>query len=179
MDIRRITGLALVVGLLFVGCGPTWVGPSRLDTWSGVGNAYVCLDLPVDSFEDAAAAIASWDRSLRQWRRLVPVVGPDGPGCSYSISETAAPRLDDPAAVAWASRIGGRKIQLLRGRYETDVEVIILHEMGHALGAQHVEGTLMNPTYDSISLRCPDVVTVSQVAAYNGLDMATLSWCQD
>ena len=175
---RRLAAAILTVGLLFGGCGPVWVGPTRVDTWGGVGNAYVCIDLPADSVEDAARAVSTWDRALRQWRRLVPVIGADD-GCSYVISETSTPHPTDPAAVGWASRIGGRRIQLLRGRYETDVEVIVLHEMGHALGAQHVDGTLMNPTYDTITLRCPDVVTVSQVAAYNGLDMATLSWCQD
>jgi len=169
---------------IFFGCEPMWIGPQRIDTWNGVQNAYVCLDLPANVLDEASSAVTSWDRSLRQWKRLIPVTGGAGivdefeVGCSYVVAEVDKPNAGDPLAVGWVSRIGGRYIYLRKGYYEEAVEVIILHELGHALGAQHVAGTLMNPTYDTITQKCPDVTTVSQVAAFNGLDLATLSWCK-
>lgn len=170
---------------VFFGCEPRWIGPRRIDTWNGVQNAYVCLDLPSGVLDEAADAVKTWDKSLRQWKRMIPVVGGDNitdefeMGCSYLITEVDKPNPGDPLAVAWASRIGGRYIYLRKGYYEEDIKVIVLHELGHALGAQHVAGTLMNPTYDTITRKCPDVTTVSQVAAFNGLDLSTLSWCED
>jgi len=167
-----------------LGCQPVWVGPGRIDTWNGVQTAYVCLNLPEETFEEASEAVKKWDRSLRQWKRMIPIQN-DGSiiseldGCSYIISEVDRPHPGDPLAVAWASRIGGKYIYLRKGYYEDDVEVIVMHELGHSLGAQHIAGTLMNPTYEQINEKCPDVYTVSQVAAYNGLDMSVLSWCKN
>ena len=188
VSVARATRFTVAAGLscllpIAMSCQPTWVGPARIDTWNGVQTAYVCLNLPPGVLDEASEAVRKWDRSLRQWRRFIPVQS-DGSilsefenGCSYLVSETNLPNPGDPLAVAWASRIGGKYVYLRKGYYENDVEVIVMHELGHSLGAQHVAGTLMNPTYQQINEKCPDVYTVSQVAAYNGLDMSTLSWC--
>jgi hypothetical protein len=171
--------------MVFFGCEPRWISPRRIDTWNGVQNVYVCLDLPSNVVDEASVAVNSWDKSLKQWKRMIPVMGGGNTtdefdlGCAYLITEVNKPNPGDPLAVAWASRIGGRYIYLRKGYYEEDVEVIVLHELGHALGAQHVAGTLMHPVYNTITQRCPDVTTVSQVAAFNGLDLAILSWCED
>jgi hypothetical protein len=171
--------------IIFFGCEPRWIEPQRIDTWNGVQNAYVCLDLPTTVASEAIEAVKLWDKSLKQWKRMIPVVGGTNItdefelGCSYLITEVNRSNPGDPLAVAWASRIGGRYVYLRKGYYEEDVKVIVLHELGHALGAQHVAGTLMNPTYNTITQKCPDVTTVSQVAAFNGLDLSTLSWCED
>jgi len=169
----------------FFGCEPRWIGPKRIDTWNGVQSTYICLDLPEKVVDEAAEAVKLWDKSLKQWKRMIPVVGGVKVtdefeiGCSYLITEVEKPNPGDPLAVAWTSRIGGKYIYLRKGYYEEDIKVIVLHELGHAFGAQHVAGTLMNPVYNTITSKCPDVTTVSQVAAFNGLDLSTLSWCED
>lgn len=185
--LSRLLAGSIVASIVtvFFGCEPRWIGPRRIDTWNGVQNAYVCLDLPADVVDEAVEAVKLWDKSLKQWKRMIPVVGGTNItdefelGCSYLITEVNRPNPGDALAVAWASRIGGKYIYLRQGYYEEDVKVIVLHELGHALGAQHVAGTLMNPTYNTITQKCPDVTTVSQVAAFNGLDLSTLSWCED
>lgn len=73
--------------------------------------------------------------------------------------------------------VGGREISLVKGRYEQDVTGILLHEIGHALGAQHVPGTLMNPRWTPGEFTCPDATTVAQVAAWNKVDLGLLQWC--
>jgi len=159
-----------------VACAPTWSVPARNGTFDTPETYTVCLDLPPAQRAEAHRAVEMWDRSLHQWKHLVAVDGANEP-CSFIISETSNNTTNDPMVIAWTSHVGGSEIFVLIGRYENDVTGILLHELGHALGAQHVPGTLMNDAWQRNLYVCPDVITVAQVAAYNHISLMLLSWC--
>lgn len=159
-----------------VGCAPMWSRPSTNGSFVPPVKAYVCVDLPPDQLPGARQAIVSWDKSLAQWKHLIVVDGIVEP-CTFIVREVTDPYVSDTHALAWASMVGGREVSLMKGRYEQDVTGILLHELGHAFGAQHVPGTLMNPTWSPHEFTCPDATTVAQVAAWNRVDLGLLSWC--
>lgn len=138
---------------------------------------YVCVDVPDAQMQPVKDGVRAWSRAIAQWK-VLEVVTDDSLGirCDYLIQETTDVAPGNENAVAWASDIGGHLIFLTKGRYEKDPTSIVLHEMGHALGAQHVAGTIMNESYIPGAV-CPDVVTVAQVAAWNHVNLGLLSWC--
>lgn len=61
-----------------------------------------------------------------------------------------------------------------------DLRTIVLHEIGHLLGAQHINtNSLMAPEYKRgfNEVSCVDKITAAQVASYNHLDLKTLNYC--
>lgn len=113
--------------------------------------------------------------AIHKWKNLQPVIGVSE-ACDYTIVESNE-KPAHPNALASTSGIGGREITLYKGRYEADTLGITLHEMGHALGARHMAGTLMAPQAQYNVYKCPDAATVAQVAAANDVDPSLLSWC--
>lgn len=165
----------LVLGML--ACGPAWRRPPNVANLDNPGKAYVCLELPADQMKAAEEAVQMWDKSLSNWKRFIPIASGNDSSCAFWVHETMEDHPKEPTALAWASMIGGREIYMHIGRYEKDTRGILLHELGHALGAQHIAGTLMNSHWFPGAFVCPDVQTVSQVAAYHGINLETLSWC--
>lgn len=70
--------------------------------------------------------------------------------------------------VVIADRVTGRNLK-----------TIIMHEMGHLLGAAHInsKGSLMNPTYGFDQVDCIDKMTVSQIAGYWDFPITELNYC--
>ena len=61
-----------------------------------------------------------------------------------------------------------------------NLKVIAMHEMGHLLGAYHVNlHSLMYPHYGLIkdAVQCIDKITVAQVATVQNLNLNTLNYC--
>jgi predicted Zn-dependent protease len=135
------------------------------------------MQIPEKSQPEARQALELWNKTVGTWKTLVPVDG-DSNNCDYTIKEVSIDMCPGTAsALACTNTIGGNIVYMRKGRYEKAVKWITLHEWGHVYGAQHVVGTLMNPTWEKLNTECPDIVTVAQVAAYNHLNLATLSWC--
>ena len=124
----------------------------------------------------ASEAVNEWNDSLKEWKKMVPIEGLKEP-CNYYIHETTHSTSEQ--SIAWTSMIGGKEINLVIGKYENITRQLVLHELGHALGAQHVPGTLMNPSYSPVKYRCIDATTVAQVAAWNQVDIGILRWCNN
>lgn len=179
MSLRPV--LLFLFAALVLSCSSTTAKkakvPGVLSSIDTDDTALVCVDLPENLVPLAMEAVEMWDHSIEKWKRLKPIRG-DEWRCSFWIHETTETLESKPEALAWASRIGGREIFMKVGRYEQDVKGIVLHELGHALGAQHVENTLMNEHWAQGRFVCPDVVTVAQIAAFHNVNLETLSWCK-
>jgi hypothetical protein len=83
---------------------------------------------------------------------------------------------------AWgfADKIGGNTISLVRDYFGVDaVYGLMLHEMAHCLGADHLGDRLMKTNFDLAAFQCVDLTTVAQVAKYLGLDIKNLNYCTD
>jgi len=164
--------------------GPTWIVPPLLIPEQEQGHIYVCLDLPEESLPGAHVAVTQWDHALHQWRHVEAVDHgrPWLDTCSLWVHEADNAPIDNdginvPKPLAWTSVLGGTEISMRKGWYEQDVSGILMHEMGHAFGAQHVPGTLMNARWSPHAFVCPDKTTVAQVAAWWQLNMDGLAYC--
>lgn len=179
--LRRFLSLAFAAALI-AACAPEWTRPAQNGSFVPPGKAYVCVDLPKEQQAAAKLAVDGWDHALRQWKHIVYVEGGSGSGlldgsCTYWVHEVTEVSEEDKHALAWASMLGGHEISMRKGWYEHDTTGILLHELGHAFGAQHVPGTLMNATWYRHGFICPDATTVAQVAAWNRINLALLCWC--
>lgn len=169
--------VATLVLLFTLSCAQ-WSKPSASPS-SEPGTWTVCLNLPEKHEEEAVNAVELWDKALNRWQRIRPAhVVDDDLSCRVFVHETTAPAPEaSPNALAWTSQVGGREVWMKKGRYEHDVTTILLHELGHAFGAQHVPGSLMNPSWSWYNKKCPDATTVAQVAAWNKINLGLMSWC--
>jgi hypothetical protein len=171
----KLSTFCIFLFLLLNACTPKWIEP-KLTTRDEVATLYVCVDLPEEQQEDAKKAIGTWNRALHRWKNLEYVKN-SSTHCSYWIHEVEIKNPKDTSAAAWTSSLGGNEISMRKGWYEYDTTGIIMHELGHAFGAQHLPGTLMNPYWFKHGFICPDMTTVAQVAAWNKINLSLLSWC--
>jgi len=138
-------------------------------------DMYVCLELPEAQMPEAERAVAQWNKSLAQWKKLR--VERTFKYCDVVVEEVTEALNRSPGALAWADKLGGSHVSMRKGFYEQDVQGILMHEIGHILGAQHMQGTLMDAEWSPKSYPCPDRVTVAQVAAWNHVSLNLLTWC--
>lgn len=144
--------------------------------WVAREEATVCISVDNDSLLETIEAVKAWDTAIGKWRQLIPVVG-SNETCNYIIKEVDADESVGIFTLA-STHLFGREIKLYKNRYELDVLGVVLHELGHVLGAKHLEGTLMAPHIDYGRYKCPDAPTVAQVAMANGVDPSTFNWCK-
>ncbi|CAM6006098.1 unnamed protein product [Sphagnum balticum] len=90
---------------------------------------------------------------------------------------------DDPArghfTLGFANCIGGNRIYLIRDRIQNEwVTGLMLHEIGHLLGATHDGHDLMQANYKWEDFRCIDSDTIAQVASYQHIPANRLNYCQ-
>jgi len=82
--------------------------------------------------------------------------------------------------LAFVNNIGGNRIFVIRDRINNNqVKGIVMHEIGHLLGASHVneDDDLMNPIYDNANSQCIDKNTMQQVAQFQHLKFDNLNYC--
>lgn len=175
--------LVVCLAALSSGCATVqWLQPTVEIPLTEQGHIYVCLDLPNEQLPAAHVAVTQWDRSLHRWKHVVAIDGgrPWLNTCTVWVHETSKVPQDDRVnhrPLAWTSMVGGSEILMRKGWYERDTAGILMHEMGHAFGAQHVGGTLMDQTWSPHTFECPDATTVAQVAAWNQINIELLGYC--
>lgn len=80
--------------------------------------------------------------------------------------------------LAFVNDIGGWVINVIRERiHNDDVKSVLLHEIGHILGAYHREHDLMQPIFDPDNYHCIDLDTLKQVAKRQGFDYQRGNYC--
>jgi hypothetical protein len=77
----------------------------------------------------------------------------------------------------WGHRRPSALILLVEHKTRGIATELILHELGHALGAHHQEGTLMQARHND-QVVCVDKATWAQVAKVWHWDIESGNWCQ-
>jgi len=168
--------IVLVVLSIIASCRPTWSQPIFVPQTSHRELVNVCINVSKSQQQKVIDGVNAWGESLKNWKKFVPVIG-GGDYCDYFINEIDPPDDIKTTILARTSSLGGKYIYMYRGRYEVDPLTITLHEIGHALGARHMSGTLMAPHIIYNYYRCPDASTVAQVSIMNDIDPGMLTWC--
>lgn len=175
-----VMSFLIFISIFFGSCTPHWI-PFSYKNLNGEEptTAKVCIDVSEKSFSKVSDAVKSWDNSIKSWKRLIPIraTKENEDECYYTIKEIAADK-DTSQLVLAKAFLGNNEIHLYAGRYEKDVVGIVLHEIGHLLGARHMHDTLMSATIFYGRYSCPDSPTVAQVAIVNAIEPTSFAWCQ-
>jgi hypothetical protein len=80
--------------------------------------------------------------------------------------------------LAWVNAIGGNYMWLIRDRLRNDsITGVVMHEIGHLLGARHDDVYLMSAYYNWSSYRCIDYEALRRVAEYQHISIGGLNYC--
>jgi hypothetical protein len=196
--VKRFT--AVVVALLcFIGCAPPLVPFHYVNV--GVGPSVPLKVIPVwidDNFGQADQV--SIDDSVQRWNyalngfiklevrsthfnmepEVISQVMQGGGWLILRIDSKSAFVHDhaNSLTLAFANALGGNRIYVIRDRVENSwVTGLMLHEMGHLLGAAHDGHDLMAPTYNWEACRCIDYEALQEVAQYQHLPLQQLNYC--
>lgn len=157
--------------LVVSGCSVQWHGPTATTLYPD-RDLQICSAVRPELNRGIRDAADMWNRSLANWRHVVQVSS----NCDIEILETNEPTR---TSWAWTSELGGGTILLNIAHlpaFSRHTASVVGHEVGHALGAQHLPGTLMQLHWDGL-WECPDAATVAQVAAYHRINLELLAWC--
>lgn len=143
-----------------------------LDQWNFALNGYLTLDV-VDYRSPLHYPLTHAEKTRIESEHGILILRIDS--ASPLIQETQHP----PRVLAFVYPvIGGNYVYLIRDRMLNDgVKLITMHELGHALGAHHTHGGLMNPEYYPYMYQCVDRPVLEEVASYQHLDFGRLNWC--
>lgn len=80
--------------------------------------------------------------------------------------------------LAWVDSVGGMRMWVVRDRLQNHyVTGVMLHEIGHLLGAEHDNVYLMQPVFNWEEYRCVDYYTLANVAKYQHLKLQEMNYC--
>lgn len=139
------------------------------EEWNTVLNGYRRYDVqekPFDMDYSVITKMFNTDQGLLVLRRTVADIEDE-------------PDLEN--ALAWVPGLGAPLVYVVADRIGTrDLKSIVLHEIGHTLGVDHIriKGTLMFPYYP-FGRTCVDEVTVAAVATLRRYERSHLNHCVD
>ena len=133
--------------------------------WNHALNGFVRLRL-------ALLPPEATERDLGQFRR-------NGVWVIAKVDGRHSLARDRSALAVTVGNRGGGFVYVIADRFSTpDLTAVVLHEVGHALGAGHdPRGRLMAPVYDRNNGHCIDRGAVAMVASAQRLPLDRLNWC--
>jgi hypothetical protein len=158
---------------------------------------YVDQDFDPAERERIDLAVRQWNHVLNGLVRLRPALLPPDPSeeslarlrrsgawivAKVDSRHPAARERTALALTVGAGRLGGRGggfVFVIADRFGMrDLTAVMLHELGHVLGAGHdPNGHLMAPVYDRSNGHCIDRGAVAMVAVAQHLPPDQLNWC--
>lgn len=117
------------------------------------------------------------DGGLRESKRLI---GEGGFIIFMDYGEDAAVRAQasGDGLLGWVDHIPGHILHIVRDRMKNDdLKEIVMHEMGHLLGANHQGIDLMNKWYTPAHYQCIDLGTIKEISQVQGLNLKYLNYC--
>lgn len=141
-----------------------------LEQWNFAMNGYAHFRIVNSRFD---MQISNLQQALNQHAYLILKISSDNP-----IVPTPGPEYQPGCQTLGFTTVGGHSIYLVRDRLRNiDVRFVLMHELGHALGARHQKTGLMRPAYDPEYYQCVDADTAQQVATYRGWEARHLNYC--
>lgn len=141
-----------------------------VEQWNFVLNGYVHLDIVDTHFDMEISAIKE---SVKKGGWLIMPIDSK----SSLIPIQTKPGL---WTLAFVESIGGSHMYLVRERLgNEDVFGVVMHEIGHLLGAPHVGHKLMFNIFTRYRYQCVDYETAKAVAEYQGIAPEDLNYCVD
>ena len=139
-----------------------------ISSWNYAMNGYVNLEVVDNRFDVDKYVI---DQSGKNWLFI-----------KINSENVLIPKQKDDGYVtlAFVNNIGGEYLYVIRDRLTNDsVYGIMLHEIGHLMGAKHVGERLMYPHYNKATYQCIDYETMIAISEQWGISIDKLNYCKD
>ena len=145
---------------------------AALDQWTYALNGYITFDVKSTKFNMEDSVLHDV-RAGRAWVFLKV----DSQN-EFIKQQDSSNGREMHIVLACTDRIGGHTLYVVRDRITNQqVTGIMMHEIGHLLGANHFPGSLMDPAFEEDNTRCVDLMTLEQVAYYQRLDYHRMNYC--
>jgi Zn-dependent protease with chaperone function len=155
-------------------------------------SIYIGRDFDAAAREHIGLALQQWNHVLNGFVQLRPALLPSDPSDRTMAQlrrsgawivlkvDSRHPAARDRSALAVTTgNRGGGFVFVIADRFGMrDLTAVMLHELGHVLGAGHdPSGHLMAPVYDRSNGHCIDRGAVAMVASAQRLPLGQLNWC--
>lgn len=148
-----------------------------LEQWNYVFNGHAKLVIVSNHFDMEISLIQQCQQQHGFLIMKLDVNNPITQHADY-IAQTEHNGNPNGHSLGFTPAIGDHTIYLVRDRLGSeDVYYIIMHEMGHALGARHTDHGLMYAQYSQEEFQCADYSAVIQVANYQHWPIQDLNYC--
>ena len=144
-----------------------------IDEWNFVLNGSLRLevkDWALDEESDKGKDI--W-RAINKTHQGIAIV-------SWLESDPRLEEMKQDGIIAFVNIIGTANVLVvIRDRLGSwDFKTIMLHELGHALGASHVNAkSLMYPYVGDMQVHCVDRITAAQISGYQHVPLKNINYC--
>ena len=140
------------------------------DEWNTIFNGQVKLVIEEDKF-------SGLEEGKKIFKEKIAITGEGW--VVVAVNHDNALVEDMENVLAFVSGPGGHTMVVIKDVIgKRDLKTIVMHEMGHLMGAEHVRlASLMVPYYSNYQYECIDKITVAQIAMYMKLDFDTLNYC--